>query len=119
MTAIESINTGFYPAGVSEKLDNINKQLKDLPKVLDKETLENFQKGEYDITLKEYTDMNTYRYENRPYDIPYMELKMVDEEKSTPWKTVPPSWKNSSSKGGRTANQIKKDRKRKKMNKRK
>ena len=64
-------------------------------------------------------DMNTYRYENRPYDIPYMELKMVDEEKSTPWKTVPPSWKNSSSKGGRTANQIKKDRKRKKMNKRK
>ena len=24
MTAIESINTGFYPAGVSEKLDNIN-----------------------------------------------------------------------------------------------
>ena len=40
--------------------------------------------------------MNTYRYENRPYDIPYMELKMVDEEKSTPWKTVPPSWKNSS-----------------------
>ena len=61
MTAIESINTGFYPAGVSEKLDNINKQLKDLPKVLDKETLENFQKGEYDITLKEYTDMNTYR----------------------------------------------------------
>lgn len=64
-------------------------------------------------------EMNTYRYENRPYDIPYMELKMVDEEKSTPWKTVPPSWKNSSSKGGRTANQIKKDRKRKKMNKRK
>lgn len=63
--------------------------------------------------------MNTYRYENRPYDIPYMELKMVDEEKSTPWKIVPPSWKNSSSKGGRTANQIKKDRKRKKMNKRK
>ena len=50
--------------------------------------------------------MNTYRYENRPYDIPYRELKMVDEEKSTPWKTVPPSWKNSSSKGGRTANQI-------------
>ena len=35
MTAIESINTGFYPAGVSEKLDNINKQLKDLPKVLE------------------------------------------------------------------------------------
>ena len=30
--------------------------------------------------------MNTYRYENRPYDIPYRELKMVDEEKSTPWK---------------------------------
>lgn len=61
MTTIDSINTGFYPAGVSEKLDSINKQLKDLPKVLDKKTLENFQNGEYDITLKEYTDMNTYR----------------------------------------------------------
>lgn len=71
----------------------------------------------YIIQIKR--DMNTYRYENRPYDIPYRELKMVDEEKSTPWKTIPPSWKNSSSKGGRTANQIKKDRKRKKMNKRK
>lgn len=49
--------------------------------------------------------------EKAAYDIPYRELKIVDEEKSTPWKTVPPSWKNSSSKGGRTANQIKKDRK--------
>lgn len=61
MTSIESINTGFYPAGVSEKLDNINKQLKEFPTVLDKKTLENFQNGEYDITLREYTDMNTYR----------------------------------------------------------
>ena len=61
MTSIESINNGFYPAGVSEKLDNINKQLNDFPKVLDKKTLENFKNGEYDISLKEYTDMNTYR----------------------------------------------------------
>lgn len=58
--------------------------------------------------------MNTYRYENRPYDIPYREQKMVEEKKSTPWRTVPPTWKNSSTKGGRSAKRIKKDRKRKK-----
>lgn len=58
--------------------------------------------------------MNTYRYENGPYDIPYIELETVEEEKSTPWKTVPPTCKNSSTKGGRSAKRIKKDRKRKK-----
>lgn len=63
--------------------------------------------------------MNTYRYENRPYEVPFRELRMVDEEKSTPWRTIPPSWKNSSVKGGRNEKQIKKDRKRKKMTKRK
>lgn len=63
--------------------------------------------------------MNTYRYEDLPYEVPYRELKMIDKEKSTPWRTVPPSWKNSSVKGGRNEKQIKKDRKRKKMAKRK
>ena len=63
--------------------------------------------------------MNTNRYEDRPYEVPYRELRMIDEEKSTPWRTVPPSWKNSSVKGGRNEKQIKKDRKRKKMAKRK
>ena len=62
--------------------------------------------------------MNTNRYEDRPYEVPYRELRMIDEEKSTPWRTVPPSWKNSSVKGGRNEKQIKKDRKRKKMAKR-
>lgn len=62
--------------------------------------------------------MNTHRYEDRPYEVPYRELKMVDK-KSIPWRTVPPSWKNSSVKGGRNEKQIKKDRKRKKMAKRK
>ena len=62
--------------------------------------------------------MNTYKYENHP-EIPFRELETVDEEKSTFWRTVPPDWKNSSVKGGRSAKQIKKDRKRKKMNKRK
>lgn len=63
--------------------------------------------------------MNTHIYEDRPYEVSYRGLKMVDEEKSTPWRTVPPSWKNSSVKGGRNKKQIKKDRKRKKMAKRK
>lgn len=58
-------------------------------------------------------------YKSTLYEILYGEPETVVEEKSTPWRTVPPSCKNSSSKGGRTANQIKKDRKRKKMNKRK
>lgn len=62
--------------------------------------------------------MNTYIYEDIPWKISLKELKMVNDEKSTPWKTVPPSWKNSSSKGGRSEKQIEKDRKRKKMNKR-
>lgn len=55
--------------------------------------------------------MDTHRYENRPYYIPYRGLKMVEEEKSTPWRTVPPTWKNSSTKGGRSTKRIKKDRK--------
>lgn len=58
--------------------------------------------------------MNTYRYENHPYEVPFRKPKMIDEEKSTPWKTVPPTWKNSSTKGGRSEKQIKKDHKRKK-----
>ena len=63
--------------------------------------------------------MNSYRYENGPYDILYRELETVEEEKSTPWRTVPPTWKNSSTKGRRSTKQIKKDRKRKKDNKNK
>lgn len=60
MSSIEYIKPD-YPVIVSDRLDNINKQLKDLPSVLDKETLQKLKDGEYDITLKEYTDMNTYK----------------------------------------------------------
>lgn len=47
--------------GVAEKLANLDKQMQGLPSVLDEETLNNLVEGEYDITLKEYTDLNTYR----------------------------------------------------------
>lgn len=63
--------------------------------------------------------MNSYRYENRPHEVFFREMTIIDEEKSTPWRTVPPAWKNSSTKSGRSAVQIKKDRKRKKVKKRK
>lgn len=35
------------------------------------------------------------------------------------WENIPPAWKGSSTKSGRSEKQIKKDRKNKKMNKRK
>ena len=60
MAEINSISSN-YLSGVSEKLQNINKQLKELPSVLNPDTLEKLQNGEYEVTLKEYTDMNTYR----------------------------------------------------------
>lgn len=46
----------------SEKnLAEVNEKLKDLPKVLDKDTLKKLIDGEYDVSLKEYTDLNSYR----------------------------------------------------------
>lgn len=44
----------------------------------------------------------------------YFERAENCEAKSTPWRQAPPTWKNSSTKGGRSAKRIKKDRKRKK-----
>ena len=65
MPSIDSLtmNNVFLTAqnGVAEKLANLDKQMQELPSVLDKETLNNLVEGEYDITLKEYTDLNTYR----------------------------------------------------------
>ena len=60
MVSISNISSN-YLASVSDRLEEINNQLKDLPKVLDLQTLEKLQDGEYDITLEEYTDMNSYR----------------------------------------------------------
>lgn len=60
MVSISQISS-YGSSGITEKFDEINSKLKDFPAVLDKETLEKFQNGEYEITLEEYTDMNTYR----------------------------------------------------------
>lgn len=60
MVEISTVNAN-YLTGISDKLQEINNQLKDLPSVLTPENIEKFQNGEYDITLEEYTDMNTYR----------------------------------------------------------
>lgn len=45
----------------SDKLDKINEELSNLPSVLDKDTLQNFKNGKYNITLREYSNLNTYK----------------------------------------------------------
>ena len=44
----------------TDNLKNIQNQLSDLPSVLDKQTITGLINGEYDISLKEYTSLNTY-----------------------------------------------------------
>ena len=65
MSAIENIQSsltaGLLKAGAGNKLEEVNRQLESLPQVLDKNTLQSLKDGEYDITLQEYTDLNTYR----------------------------------------------------------
>ena len=58
--------------------------------------------------------MNSYRYKNRPCEVFLIDPKILDKEKFIPWRIVPPSWKNSSTKEGRSVKIIKKDRKRNK-----
>ena len=60
MVSISNISSN-YPETVSTRLESINEQLKDLPRVLDRETLDALRNGEYEVSLQEYTDMNTYR----------------------------------------------------------
>jgi hypothetical protein len=55
---------------------------------------------------------NEYEIRNVPDE--YFE-KMMDEPKESYQKRSSPAWKNSSTKSGRSAKQIKKDRKRNKM----
>ena len=50
-------NTGI---STTDYLYDIQDQLAKLPSVLDKETLTNLKDGKYDISLKEYTSLNTY-----------------------------------------------------------
>ena len=69
MSTIESVNINnnkevlsFYKNdNISDKLNKIESALKDLPTVLDLETLGKLKDGEYDITLEQYASMNSYR----------------------------------------------------------
>ncbi len=65
MSSIESLtlNNLFLTAqnGMSEKVENLNKQMQNLPSVMDRETLEDLINGKYEITLQEYTSINNYR----------------------------------------------------------
>lgn len=51
----------FFSDSIRDKLDRINGELKDLPNVLDPETLKKLKDGEYEISLKEYNDFSSYR----------------------------------------------------------
>ena len=44
----------------NNKLQTIQEQLKGINSVLDKDTLTKLTNGEYEVTLKEYTNINTY-----------------------------------------------------------
>ena len=44
----------------NNKLQTIQEQLKGITSVLDKDTLTKLTNGEYEVSLKEYTNMNTY-----------------------------------------------------------
>jgi len=45
----------------SERIERIQKQMENLPSVIDKNGLTKLKDREFDITLKEYTDLNSYR----------------------------------------------------------
>ena len=63
------------------------------------------------LTLKR-CKMNMILFENPP--TVYFERIEDYEEKSTPWRRVPPTYKGSSTKSGRNKKQIRRDRKRNK-----
>ncbi len=44
----------------ADKVQAIKQQLNSLPSILDESTLTRLKNGEYEITLREYTNMNTY-----------------------------------------------------------
>ena len=60
MSLIENI-TANYSGSVADRLDAINNRLDNIPKILDVETLDKLKNGEYEVSLREYTDMNSYR----------------------------------------------------------
>lgn len=52
--------TNVNGEGKINSLQTIQNQLKNLPSVLDKDTITKLKNGEFEISLKEYTNMNTY-----------------------------------------------------------
>ena len=52
--------TGLGSTTSTDKLQNIQSQLKNIPSLLDEESLTKLKNGEYEISLREYTNMNTY-----------------------------------------------------------
>ena len=47
-------------ASAKERIEEIRKQTQSLPSVLDTNTLSKLRSGDYGITLREYTNLNTY-----------------------------------------------------------
>ena len=45
----------------SQRFERIQKQMDKLPSVLDNDTLTKLKNGDYEISLKEYSDFNSYR----------------------------------------------------------
>ena len=52
--------TSANKEGSGRKLAAVKSQLENFSSALDKDTLTKLKNGEYEITLKEYTNMNTY-----------------------------------------------------------
>jgi ABC-type metal ion transport system substrate-binding protein len=52
--------TGFSQNDQENKLQTVQNRLDSMSTILDKDTLTKLKNGEYEISLKEYTDMNTY-----------------------------------------------------------
>ena len=57
----ESLLLSSVKADIKDsQLQKVQQQLKDIPSVLDSDTITKLRNGEYEISLKEYTNMNTY-----------------------------------------------------------
>ena len=52
--------TNVNGEGKTNHLQTIQNQLKTMPSVLDEDTITKLKNGEYEISLKEYTNLNTY-----------------------------------------------------------
>lgn len=60
-TLKERIYLPSIEGNASDRLQEIKERLQNLPSVLDPSTLQKLRNGEYDISLREYSSMNTYR----------------------------------------------------------